>query len=47
MAAIQACSDIRDFIIDEMAGCHLRIEELRLDMESLEDLFLETVYRSG
>ncbi len=47
MAAIQARSDIRDFIIDEMAGSHLRIEELRLDMESLEDLFLETVYRSG
>ena len=47
MAAIQARSDIRDFIIDEMAGKHLRIEELRLDMESLEDLFLETVYRSG
>lgn len=46
-ATIQARSDIRDFIIDEMSRNRLRVRELRLDMESLEDLFLETVYRSG
>jgi len=46
-AVLQTKSDIRDYIIDELSRSNLRIEELRCDEESLEDLFLETVYRSN
>jgi ABC-2 type transport system ATP-binding protein len=46
-ATIQAKSDIRDYILEEISRERLPIQELRIDVESLEDLFLETVYRSG
>ncbi len=41
---IKASSDIRDFIFDEVVKGGLRMRELRLEEESLEDVFLETVY---
>ncbi len=43
-ATIKASSDIRDFIFDEVVRSGLRMRELRLEEESLEDVFLETVY---
>ena len=45
-AVIQAKSDLRDFIADEVAKNNLHIRELKLEEESLETVFLETVYRS-
>jgi len=41
---IKASSDIRDFIFYEVVRGGLRMRELRLEEESLEDVFLETVY---
>ena len=46
-ATIKAKSDLRDFIADEMAKNNLRLRELRVEEESLEEVFLETVYRSS
>ncbi|WP_174591738.1 ABC transporter ATP-binding protein [Methanocella conradii] len=43
-ATIKASSDLRDFIFDEVVRSGLRVRELRLEEESLEDVFLETVY---
>jgi len=43
-ATIKASSDLRDFIFDEVVRSGLRMRELRLEEESLEDVFLETVY---
>ncbi|AFC99869.1 ABC-type multidrug transport system, ATPase component [Methanocella conradii HZ254] len=43
-ATIRASSDLRDFIFDEVVRSGLRVRELRLEEESLEDVFLETVY---
>lgn len=44
-AIIHAKSDIRDDISVEIARNQLNIRELRVEAESLEDIFLETVYR--
>lgn len=41
---IKASSDIRDLIFDEVVKSGLKMRELRLEEESLEDVFLETVY---
>lgn len=43
-ATIKTSSDLRDFIFDEIVRSGLRMRELRLEEESLEDVFLETVY---
>ncbi len=43
-ATIKASSDIRDFIFDEAVRNGLRIREMRLEEDTLEDVFLETVY---
>ncbi|MDI6897368.1 ABC transporter ATP-binding protein [Methanocella conradii] len=43
-ATIKASSDLRGFIFDEVVRSGLRVRELRLEEESLEDVFLETVY---
>jgi ABC-2 type transport system ATP-binding protein len=43
-ATIKASSDIRDYIFDEVVKGGLKMRELRLEEESLEDVFLETVY---
>jgi len=44
---IKSNSDIRDYIFDEVVRSGLKMRELRLEEESLEDVFLETVYGSG
>jgi len=44
---IKSNSDIRDYIFDEVVRSGLKMRELRLQEESLEDVFLETVYGSG
>jgi ABC-2 type transport system ATP-binding protein len=44
---IKSNSDIRDYIFDEVVKSGLKMRELRLQEESLEDVFLETVYGSG
>ena len=44
-AIIKARSDIRDYIADIIAKNDLRVREMRLEEESLEDVFLESVYR--
>ncbi len=44
---ITAKSDLRDFIFDEVVKSGMRIRELRMEEESLEDVFLETVYGGG
>lgn len=46
-ATIKAGSDIRDFIFDEVVRNGLRIREMKLEEETLEDVFLETVYSGG
>ena len=43
-ATITARSDLRDFISDEIAKNNLRMREFKLEEESLEDVFLESVY---
>jgi ABC-2 type transport system ATP-binding protein len=44
-AIIKARSDLRDYIADVIAKNDLRVREMRLEEESLEDVFLESVYR--
>lgn len=46
-AVIHAKSDIRDDISEELFRNNLRIRELKVDEKSLEEIFLETVYRSS
>ena len=42
---IKARSDVRDYVADVIAKNDLRVREMRLEEESLEDVFLESVYR--
>jgi ABC-2 type transport system ATP-binding protein len=44
-AILQATEDIRDSISDELYHKSFRIRELRVEEQSLEEIFLESVYR--
>jgi ABC-2 type transport system ATP-binding protein len=44
-AVIKSLTDIRDEIAFELVRNNLRLQELRMEEESLEDVFLETVYK--
>ncbi len=44
-AVLQATEDIRDSISDELYHKSFRIRELRVEERSLEEIFLESVYR--
>jgi len=44
-AILQATEDIRDSISDELYHKSFRIRELRVEERSLEEIFLESVYR--
>ena len=44
-AVIKSQSDIRDEIAFELVRNNMRLQELRMEEESLEDVFLETVYK--
>ena len=44
-AMIRASADIRDTISDELYRSGTRVLELKLEERSLEDVFLDTVYR--
>jgi ABC-2 type transport system ATP-binding protein len=44
-AVIKAKTDIRDEIAVELVMGRARLTELRMEEESLEDVFMETVYK--
>ena len=46
-AVIKARSDIRDQIFDEVVRQGLKVRECRLEEESLDDVFLETIHGSA
>ena len=46
-AVIEASADIRDDVSDMLFKKGLRIHELRIEERTLDELFLESVYRSG
>lgn len=46
-AMIKARSDIRDLIFDEVVGHGLKMLEFRLEEESLDNVFLETIHGSA